>query len=95
MDPSARPERGAGRPASPTSPPHPVQIFLGIFRSWLRLVATCFSLAAMCLRLLGTGATVLSGAVAFTVVFSIALSVLSALLTVAATAADAIAALLR
>ncbi|EFJ50953.1 hypothetical protein VOLCADRAFT_88411 [Volvox carteri f. nagariensis] len=71
------------------------QIFLGIFRSWLRLVAGCFSLAAMMLRLLGTGATVLSGAVAFTVIFSIALSVLSALLTVAATAADAIGSLLR
>ncbi|GLC43075.1 hypothetical protein PLESTM_001428100 [Pleodorina starrii] len=71
------------------------QIFLGIFRSWLRLVASCFSLAAMVLRLLGTGTTVLSGAVAFTVVLSIGLSILSALLTVAATAADAIASLLR
>jgi hypothetical protein len=43
------------------------KFFLGFFRAWLRLVATGFAATAVALRLLGTGATVLSGAVAFTV----------------------------
>ncbi|KAG2439266.1 hypothetical protein HXX76_004627 [Chlamydomonas incerta] len=71
------------------------QIFLGFFRTWLRLVAGGLGLAAVALRLLGSGATVLSGAVAFTVVFSIALSVLAAALQLGGGAADAIAMLLR
>ncbi|KAG2498962.1 hypothetical protein HYH03_003151 [Edaphochlamys debaryana] len=71
------------------------QIFLGVFRSWLRLVASLLGLAATALRLLGTGATVVSGMVAFTVVFSIALSIVSALLTIAGSAADMVALLLR
>ncbi|PNH06279.1 hypothetical protein TSOC_007366 [Tetrabaena socialis] len=70
-------------------------IFLGFFRSFLRLLATGLALQGMALRLMGTGATILSGAVAFTVVISIALSILSAALTIGGVAADAMAALLR
>ncbi len=37
------------------------QIFLGIFRSWLRLVAWGLSMLGTVLRLMGTGCTVSAG----------------------------------
>ncbi len=58
-------------------------------RLWLLLLAYLFFWGATLLRLAGNGLSALGGLVAFTVVLSVALSILSALVFLSATAADA------
>ncbi|KAF5826159.1 hypothetical protein DUNSADRAFT_4491, partial [Dunaliella salina] len=66
------------------------QVLLGWVRLWLFWLAYLFFWGATLLRLGGNGLSALGGLFAFTVVVSVALSVLSALVFLSASAADAI-----
>ncbi|KAJ9518962.1 hypothetical protein QJQ45_026195, partial [Haematococcus lacustris] len=66
-----------------------LNVLLGYVRFWLTGLAYIFYLAATALRLVGNGLSAVGGLVAFTVVLSVAASVLSALTFLSASACDA------
>lgn len=83
-------------PATPHPPPlHHVQIGLDAVAYWLLFLAFIFGCVATALRILANLSGVVSGAMAFTVVIAVALSVVTTLLYLGASAADGTSAAIR